>query len=156
MQEFVSLCIEQAKKAFQKGEVPVGCVIVKDGIVLAKAHNRVEELKDPTAHAEIIAIREATKKLGQKYLNGCEVYVSLEPCPMCAYAMVLAKVDRLLFFTVDEKAGGVMSRYNMLEETAFNHRVRWEYIPMEEASKLLKDFFMNRRRSQSLKQGLGD
>ncbi|MCS6957054.1 MAG: nucleoside deaminase [Aquificaceae bacterium] len=145
MQEFVNLCIEQAKTALKRGEVPVGCVIVKDGVVLAKAHNRVEELKDPTAHAEIVAIREATEKLGQKHLYGCEVYVSLEPCPMCAYAMVLARVDRLFFFALDEKVGGVMSRYNLLDEPAFNHRVRWEYIPIEEAGKLLKYFFINRR-----------
>ncbi|MCS7277808.1 MAG: nucleoside deaminase [Aquificaceae bacterium] len=146
MQEFINLCLEQARTALKRGEVPVGCVIVKDGIVLAKAHNRVEELKDPTAHAEIVAIREATEKLGQKLLYGCEVYVSLEPCPMCAYAMVLARVDRLFFLALDEKAGGVMSRYNLLDEPAFNHRVRWEYIPIEEASKLLKDFFISRRR----------
>jgi len=73
--------MEEAKKAFQKGEVPVGCVVVKEGQVVAKAHNRVQELKDPTAHAEMLAIREATKALDSKYLYGCEVYVSLEPCP---------------------------------------------------------------------------
>jgi len=125
--------MEEAKKAFQKGEVPVGCVVVKEGQVVAKAHNRVQELKDPTAHAEMLAIREATKALDSKYLYGCEVYVSLEPCPMCAYALVLSRVEKVIFFAPDEKYGAVMSRFNLLNEECFNHRVRWEYLPVEEA-----------------------
>jgi tRNA(adenine34) deaminase len=113
----------------------------KDGKVIAKAHNRVEELKDPTAHAELLAIREALRVLGDKYLSNCEVYVSLEPCPMCAYALVLARVERLVFLAQDEKLGAVMSLYSLLEEPAFNHRVRWEYVKVEEAGELLKSFF---------------
>ncbi len=141
MQNFIQLCLEEAKKAFEKGEVPVGCVVVKEGKVIAKAHNRVEELKDPTAHAELLAIREALRVLGDKYLSNCEVYVSLEPCPMCAYALVLARVERLVFLAQDEKLGAVMSLYSLLEEPAFNHRVRWEYVKVEEAGELLKSFF---------------
>lgn len=141
MQNFIQLCLEEAKKAFEKGEVPVGCVVVKEGKVIAKAHNRVEELKDPTAHAELLAIREALRVLGDKYLSNCEVYVSLEPCPMCAYALVLARVERLVFLAQDEKLGAVMSLYSLLEEPAFNHRIRWEYVKVEEAGELLRNFF---------------
>ena len=137
--------MEEAKKAFQKGEVPVGCVVVKEGQVVAKAHNRVQELKDPTAHAEMLAIREATKALDSKYLYGCEVYVSLEPCPMCAYALVLSRVEKVIFFDPDEKYGAVMSRFNLLNEECFNHRVRWEYLPVEEAGLLIKEFFKGLR-----------
>jgi len=137
--------MEEAKKAFQKGEVPVGCVVVKEGQVVAKAHNRVQELKDPTAHAEMLAIREATKALDSKYLYGCEVYVSLEPCPMCAYALVLSRVEKVIFFAPDEKYGAVMSRFNLLNEECFSHRVRWEYLPVEEAGLLIKEFFKGLR-----------
>lgn len=145
MQESIDLCLSLARKAYQKGEVPVGCVVVKDGRLIAKAHNRVEELKDPSAHAEMLALRQAREKLGGKYLYGCEVYVSLEPCPMCAYAMVLYRVKKLIFFAPDERYGAVMSRFNLLDEPSFNHKVLWEYLPIEEASRLLKDFFKSLR-----------
>ncbi|MCS7262993.1 MAG: nucleoside deaminase [Aquificaceae bacterium] len=145
MQEFIELCLQQARRAFLKGEVPVGCVVVKEGKVVAQAHNRVEELRDPTAHAELLALKQALSSTGSKYLYGCEVYVSLEPCPMCAYAMVLTRVSRLVFLASDERSGGVMSRYGLLEEPNFNHRVGWEYVQVEEASRLLKEFFKNRR-----------
>ncbi len=145
MQESIDLCLSLARKAYQKGEVPVGCVVVKDGRLIAKAHNRVEELKDPSAHAEMLALRQAREKLGGKYLYGCEVYVSLEPCPMCAYAMVLYRVKKLIFFAPDERYGAVMSRFNLLDEPSFNHKVLWEYLPIEEASRLLRDFFKSLR-----------
>ena len=145
MQEIIDLCLSSARKAYQKGEVPVGCVVVKDGRLIAKTHNRVEELKDPSAHAEMLALRQAREKLGGKYLYGCEVYVSLEPCPMCAYAMVLYRVKKLIFFAPDERYGAVMSRFNLLDEPSFNHKVLWEYLPIEEASRLLKDFFKSLR-----------
>ncbi len=149
MQEFVQACLELAREGFERSEVPVGCVVVKDGVVIAKDHNRVEELRDPTAHAEMLALREAMQKLGEKYLYGCEIYVSLEPCPMCAYAMVLARVERVVFLALDEKYGAVMSRFNLLDEPYFNHRVKWEYLPMEEARSLLKEFFKKRRISNT-------
>lgn len=93
----------------------------------------------------MLAIREATKALDSKYLYGCEVYVSLEPCPMCAYALVLSRVEKVVFFAPDEKYGAVMSRFNLLDEECFNHRVRWEYFPVEEASLLIKEFFKGLR-----------
>ncbi|MFN7065783.1 MAG: nucleoside deaminase [Aquificaceae bacterium] len=145
LQTFIGLCLLEAKEAYHKGEVPVGCVVVKEDELLARAHNRVQELKDPTAHAELLALSYARERLGSKYLQGCEVYVSLEPCPMCAYAMVLHRVKRVIFFALDEKGGAVMSRFNLFEDPAFNHRVSWEYLPIEEASQLLRGFFRSLR-----------
>lgn len=145
MQEIINLCLLSAREAYKRREVPVGCVVVKDGEVISVEHNRVEELRDPTAHAEMLALKQAVEKLGSKHLYGCEVYVSLEPCPMCAYAMILHRVKKLVFLSADEKYGAVMSRFNLLEEPSFNHRVLWEYMPVEEASRLLKDFFKSLR-----------
>jgi tRNA(adenine34) deaminase len=144
-ERFIELCLEQAKKAYLLGEVPVGCVVVKDHKVIAQAHNCVEKLKDPTAHAEMLALAFASKHLGEKYLYGCHVYVSLEPCVMCAYAMILRRVEKVVFFSQDYKHGGVMSMYNLLDDVRLNHMVKWEYLPVEEAQKLMKDFFKNLR-----------
>ncbi|ADO45097.1 CMP/dCMP deaminase zinc-binding protein [Hydrogenobacter thermophilus TK-6] len=148
MEKFIELCLNLARRAYERGETPVGCVVVKDGKVIAKAHNRVEELKDPTAHAEMLALREASESMGGKYLYGCEIYVSLEPCVMCTYAMILKRVERLIFLAQDYRHGGVMSMYSLLDDMRFHHRVRWEYMPVEEAQKLLRDFFRNLRLRQ--------
>ena len=145
MEKFFKIAIQEAKKAFREGEVPVGCVIVKEGKVISKAHNLVEKLKDPTAHAEILAIREATKVLNSKYLIGCEAYITLEPCIMCSYAFVLSRIDKIYFSALDEKHGGVMSVFNILDEPLLNHRVKWEYYPIEEAKKLISEFFKGLR-----------
>ncbi len=142
---FLKEALEEAKKALEKDEVPVGCVIVKDNRIIARAHNLVETMKDATAHAEILAIREASRKLGEWRLVGCSVYVTLEPCIMCSYALVLSRVKEVVFSALDERHGGVMSLYNLLDDPRLNHRVRWIYEPMEECSKLLKDFFRSRR-----------
>lgn len=145
MQKFVEEALKEARKAFQKGEVPVGCVIFKENKIVARTHNLVETLKDPTAHAEILAIREATKSLGEKYLTDCEAVITLEPCVMCSYAFVLAKIKKVYFLALDEKHGGVMSLYNLLDDPLLNHRVKWEYVPVEEASLLLSEFFKKLR-----------
>ena len=145
MQRFIEEALKEAKRAYEEGEVPVGCVIFKGNEVLAKAHNLVERLKDPTAHAEILAIRKATQNLGEKYLTECEAVITLEPCIMCSYAFVLSKIKKVYFLALDEKHGGVMSIYNILDEPLFNHRVKWEYIPVEEASQLLSEFFKKLR-----------
>lgn len=144
-ENFIDLCLEEARKAFKLGEIPVGCVIVKDGKLIAKAHNLTQKLKDPTAHAEMLAIKKASEKLGEKYLYGCELYVSLEPCLMCSYAMILRRVEKLIFLAQDYKHGGVISLYNLLDDVRLNHRVKWEYVPVDEAQKLLKDFFKSLR-----------
>ncbi len=140
-EQWIRECLRQAKKAFKAGEVPVGAVVVKGGKVIAKAHNKVESLRDPTAHAELIAIKKALRKLNQKYLYGCTMYVSLEPCAMCAYALILARIDKVVFLVQDEKAGAVISQYNLLDEPVFNHRVKWIYKPLESAKTMLKEFF---------------
>ncbi|WP_461829073.1 nucleoside deaminase [Aquifex sp.] len=145
MQRFIEEALQEAKKAYKKGEVPVGCVIFKGNEIVAKAHNLVETLRDPTAHAEILAIREATRKLKDKYLTDCEAVVTLEPCIMCSYAFVLARIRKIYFLALDEKHGGVMSLYNILDDPLLNHRVRWEYVPVEEASRLLSEFFKKLR-----------
>ena len=145
MQKFVEEALKEARKAFQKGEVPVGCVIFKENKIVARTHNLVETLKDPTAHAEILAIREATKSLGEKYLTDCEAVITLEPCVMCSYAFVLAKIKKVYFLALDKKHGGVMSLYNLLDDPLLNHRVKWEYVPVEEASLLLSEFFKKLR-----------
>ncbi len=145
-QTYISLCLEEAKIAYEKGEVPVGCVVVKDKKVIAKAHNRVEELRDPTAHAEMLALKEASSKLGEKYLYGCRIYVSLEPCLMCTYSMVLRRVEKVIFLAQDEKHGGVMSLYNLLDDIRLNRRVKWAYTPNERSEELLKKFFKGLRK----------
>ncbi|HIP43019.1 MAG TPA: nucleoside deaminase [Aquifex aeolicus] len=142
---FLREALKEAKKAFSKGEIPIGCVIVKDGKIVARAHNLVEILKDPTAHAEILSIREATKSLNSKFLIGCEVYVSLEPCIMCSYALVLARVSKVYFSALDYKHGGVMSLLNILDEPTLNHKVKWEYYPIKESQELLSEFFKSLR-----------
>ncbi len=139
------LCLELSKRAFERGEVPVACVIVKEGDILARSHNMVQELSDPTAHAEILAIKTATNRLGSKFLDGCEVFVSIEPCVMCSYALVLARVSKVTFFALDPKHGGVMSLYNIFDDPHLNHRVRWVYQPREEMAELMKEFFKGLR-----------
>lgn len=138
---FMNLALEEAKKAFQKGEVPVGCVITLRGEVVAKAHNRVEELSDITAHAELLAISQASKRLGIKSLRQCEIYVTLEPCPMCAGAIALAGFKRLYFGAYNLKHGAVVSRFFIAEE----YGVPWERLPCDECSKLLEEFFKRLR-----------
>ncbi|NPB05310.1 MAG: nucleoside deaminase [Aquificae bacterium] len=139
--------LEEAKKAFEKGEVPVGCVIAKNGKVVARAHNRVEELSDPTAHAEILAIREAASKLGIKALRDCEIFVTLEPCPMCAGAVALAGFKKLYFGTENEKHGAVLTKFFLLEE----YKIPWELLRCGECSELLKEFFRKLRREDDEK-----
>ncbi len=138
---FLNLAVEEAKKAFEKGEVPVGCVIVKDDKVISKAHNRVEELSDPTAHAEILAIREAAKILGLKALRECEIYVSLEPCPMCTGAIALSGFKKLYFGAFNEKHGAVATKFFLLED----YKIPWQKLECIECSALLKEFFKNLR-----------
>src|SRR5690554_3641809 len=111
---FMHRALLEAKKAYLKGEVPVGAVITLDGQVIARAHNRREELQDPTAHAEILAIREAAAKLRSWRLVGATIYVTLEPCPMCAGALVLARIGRLVYGAADPKSGGAGSVMNLV------------------------------------------
>jgi tRNA(adenine34) deaminase len=146
MASFIELAIRQAEAASQRGEVPVGAVIVRDGKVIASAGNRVEELSDPTAHAEMLAIRAAGQSLGSARLIGCDLYVSLEPCPMCATAISFARIRRLYFGAYDPKGGGVEHGPRIFGQPTCHHQPEW-VGGLEEirASRLLKDFFLSRR-----------
>ncbi len=142
----MQIALEEATKAFDEGEVPVGALIVKDGAVLAQSHNLREALSDSTAHAEILAIREASAISGTWRLNDATIYVTLEPCPMCAGAMVQARLKRLVYGAKDPKAGAVESLYNIVQDKRLNHRMEvTPDIMAEECAGLLKSFFIPRR-----------
>ena len=132
----------EAKKAFELGEVPVGAVIVKDGEIIARAHNLTETSKDPTAHAEVLAIKEAAEVLGGWRLLGCSMYVTLEPCSMCAGALVWSRMENLFIGARDPKTGACGSVFNIVDSGKLNHNVNVEYgLLEEECSELLKEFF---------------
>ena len=136
----------EAGYALEEDEVPIGCVIVHEGRIIGRAHNQRERLHDPTAHAEMIAITQAAEALGRWRLTGCTVYVTLEPCPMCAGALVLARIDRLVFGPRDEKAGACGTLYNIAADDRLNHRIEvTSGVLAAEATELLQDFFRRRR-----------
>ncbi len=138
--------LEQARLAEESGEVPVGAVIVHNDKVIAACHNLRETLGDPTAHAEILALREAASLLGTRRLSGCSMYVTLEPCPMCAGAIVMANLDTCIFAAWDEKQGCCGSLYDIPQDPAFTHRTEVIGGILEvEATTLIKDFFAQKR-----------
>ena len=146
-EEFMKEAIKEAKKAAKKLEVPVGCVIVKDGEIIARGHNLKETKKDTTKHAEIITIQKASKKLATWRLNECEMYVTLEPCTMCAGAIINSRIKKIYIATMDPKTGAAGSVLNIFEDYTFNHRVEVEKdILQEECEKILKDFFKELRK----------
>jgi len=150
----MDLALAQARLAAEAGEVPVGCVLVHDGRVIATAHNLRETIQDPTAHAELIALREAAKTLGTWRLSGVTCYVTLEPCPMCAGALVNARVDRVVLATEDPKAGATSTLYNIGSDARLNHRFELVTgVRKDEASELLKRFFGDIRRKQREERG---
>ena len=145
--KFMKEAIKEAKKAANKLEVPVGCVIVKDGEIIARAHNQKETKTDTTKHAEIIAIQKASKKLEAWRLLECEMYVTLEPCSMCAGAIIQARIKKVYIGAMDEKTGACGSVLNLLEDYTFNHKVQIETgILQEECEELLKQFFKELRK----------
>jgi len=135
-----------AEAALGRDEVPVGCVIVHDGRVIARAHNQREMLRDPTAHAEMVAITQAAEALGSWRLEGCTLYVTLEPCAMCAGAMVLARLPRCVYGATDPKAGAVESVFRLLDEPRLNHRVATTAgVLAEPCGAILTQFFQAKR-----------
>jgi len=145
-QRCIKLAIEQAKIAEENGDVPIGAVIVYKDQIIAKAYNQREQLKDPTAHAEIIALTQAAAFLENWHLNGCTMYVTLEPCSMCAGALVLSRMDRLVFGCADPKTGACGSIYNIVQDNRLNHRLEITAgVLADECSKLLQDFFQQKR-----------
>jgi tRNA(adenine34) deaminase len=146
MTEFMELALEQARQAATRGEVPVGAVLVKDGAVLIAAGNRVEECNDPTAHAEIVAIRGAAQLLKSPRLDGVDLYVTLEPCAMCAQAIALARLRRVYFAAYDPKGGGVEHGAKVFDHPTCNHRPEiYGGLSESKASHLLKEFFQAKR-----------
>lgn len=151
-EKFMKEAIKEAKKAAEKLEVPVGCVIVKDGKIIARAHNLKETKTDTTKHAEILAIQKASKKLKAWRLLDCEMYVTLEPCPMCAGAIIQARLKKIYIGAMDEKTGACGSVLNLLEDYAFNHMVEVEAeVQKENCEKVLKDFFKELRKIKNRK-----
>jgi tRNA(adenine34) deaminase len=145
-QEYMSLALLQATEAAAAGEVPIGAVLVKDGVVLVADRNRREELKDACAHAEILVIRRGGELLGGWRLPGCTLYVTLEPCPMCAGAMVQARLHRLVFGAYDPKAGAAGTLYDVVRDERLNHRLEVKGgVLEEECAALLQQFFRERR-----------
>jgi tRNA(adenine34) deaminase len=138
--------LKSARRAAAHGDVPVGACVVRDGIVLGRGRNRREKDSDPTAHAEVVAIRRAAKKLGSWRLDGCALYVTLEPCAMCAGAIVLARLPRLVFGAADPKAGFVGSLGDLCRDRRLNHRVNVASGVLEaECGRILVEFFRERR-----------
>jgi tRNA(adenine34) deaminase len=143
---FMAIAMDEARAAGARGEVPVGAVIVRDGAVLAQAGNRTLADMDPTAHAELLAVRAAAKKLGSERLTGCDLYVTLEPCAMCAAALSFARIRRLYYGAADPKGGAVDNGVRFFASETCHHRPEvYGGIGESEASTLLKDFFAARR-----------
>ena len=139
----------EARKAYDLGEIPIGAVVVRDGQVIARGHNLTETTKDPTAHAEMIAIREAARVLGGWRLVGCSMYVTVEPCSMCTGAMIWSRIENLYIGTMDPKAGACGSVFNIAEEDRLNHRINVERgILGEECSSIMKEFFKELRKKK--------
>lgn len=146
-EKYMKEALKEAKKAYDKLEIPVGAIIVKDGKIIARAHNKKEEKKDTTKHAEIIAIQKASEKLNSWRLTDCEMYVTLEPCSMCAGALIQARIKKVYIGTMDEKTGACGSVLNLLEDFKFNHKVEIERdICKDTCEKILKDFFKELRK----------
>lgn len=142
---YMKIAMDEAKKALEKSEVPVGAVIVKDDKVIATAHNLKEITKDPTNHAEIIAIRRACESLGRWRLNDCSMYVTLEPCAMCAGAIIQSRIKTLYIGTFDPRAGACGSVFNITQDERLNHWVNVKWLYDEDCSNLLQEFFKERR-----------
>ena len=144
----MQLALEQAQHAWDLGEVPVGAVVVKDGVVIAVGYNQPIGRHDPTAHAEVMALRAAAEKLGNYRLPGCELYVTLEPCVMCSGAMLHARLARVVYGAGDPKTGACGSVLNLFEQPALNHQTAIEGgVLADECGALLKDFFGERRKA---------
>lgn len=147
----MKLALKEAKKAYDKEEVPVGAVIIKNGEVIAKAHNLKEMKKDTTNHAELLAIKKASKKLNSWRLIDCEMYVTLEPCSMCAGALIQSRIKKVYIGAMDYKTGACGSVLNLLKDYPFNHEVEVETgVMQEECENILKDFFKKLRKRNKL------
>lgn len=146
MYKFMKLAIKEAQKGAKIDEVPIGAVIVRDGKVIAKAHNLTEKTQIATKHAEIIAIEKACKKLKSWRLDGAEIFVTIEPCPMCAGAIVNARIKKVYFGAYEKKSGSAESKFSVLTESGLNHKTEYEGgVLEEECASIIKDYFRNKR-----------
>ncbi len=146
-QKYMKIALAEAQKAAELGEIPIGAVLVLDGEIISKAHNMRETWKDATAHAEMIVIREACEKLDRWRLSGATLYVTIEPCPMCAGAIVMSRISRLVYGSPDSKAGAAESLFNVVNNPALNHMVDVvSGVCGEECTRAMKDFFKKRRK----------
>ncbi|MCB9637894.1 MAG: nucleoside deaminase [Myxococcales bacterium] len=147
--QWMELALREAAEAALHSEVPVGCVIVLNQQIIGRAHNLRETLADPTAHAEILALQQAAKNIGQWRLSGASVYVTLEPCPMCTGALINARIDRLVFGCSDPKAGCCGTLHQLAQDAGFNHQFDiTSGVCAEESAALLRSFFRARRKKK--------
>ena len=146
-EKFMQLAISEAKKAYDEGEVPIGAVLLdEDGILICAEHNRIEQLDDATAHAEILLLRGAAEKIGRRKLSDCTIYVTVEPCPMCAGALVLCRIKRLVYGAVDSKFGACESLFNVTNNPALNHQLQITAGVLEKnCRELIQKFFADKR-----------
>ncbi len=146
---YMQLALEEAKKAYQVGEIPIGAILVHEGQIISRHHNRRELGHDATAHAEILVIREACEILERWRLTGCTLYVTIEPCPMCAGAIINSRIDRVVYGSNDSKGGAVESLFNVLSHPGLNHEPEVvSGVLADECSQIMKDFFKERRQAR--------
>lgn len=151
MEKFMRAALDEAAEAGRLGEIPIGAVVVRNGEIIASAHNLTETLKDPTAHAEILAVRKAAKVLGGWRLIGCDMYVTIEPCCMCAGALVWSRIENLYIGAMDPKAGACGSVFNIVRNDRLNHRIDVHTgIMEEECRRVVRDFFSGLREKKKL------
>ena len=144
--KYMELAFSEAKKALAKKEVPIGAIIIKDNKIIGRGHNLKEKRQDPTAHAEIVAIKDAASNLNSWRLDNCEIFVTLEPCPMCVGAMLQARIKRLVFAAYDPKGGAAGSLYNLANDHRFNHSIEIKGgVMKKKSSNMLKNFFKSLR-----------
>jgi len=149
-EKFMREALKEAQKAYELDEVPIGAVIVKDGQIIARGHNLREREQNPILHAEIVAICRAAQKVKSWRLTGCEIYVTIEPCPMCAGALIQSRLDRVIFGARDPKAGCTGSLYNLVQDSRFNHRLEVvEGVLEEDCRQIIKDFFRMKRQKKA-------
>lgn len=141
----MQLAVQEAEKAYLENEVPVGAVIVRDGLVVSAGRNAKEAMKDACAHAELLAIQEASKSLGDWRLMNCDLYTTLEPCPMCAGAIIQSRLRCVFYGALDYKWGASETKVSLFNEGVFNHDVKAFYVPADRCSELLKTFFLAKR-----------
>lgn len=147
-EEFMREALKEAHKALEIGEVPIGAVVVKDGIIIGRGYNKKECLKDATNHAEILAIKEASQAIGGWRLTGCHMYVTIEPCVMCAGALYQTRIDKVIIGAKDYKGGGVESLYNIFNDERLNHIVEYEIGVLEEEARNLMQLFFKQLRKR--------